>query len=97
MNELVNQLRALSDNGGSSFVGLFATAIVVGWRVYSLPVLQSRIPEKYRWATLSATVQWSIMLGGAALSGVLTAVSTGKSGWELVAAALHGIKDILLK
>lgn len=93
----MNQLRTLSDNGGSSFVGLMATALVVGWRIYKLPVLQARIPAKLRWSALSPAVQWTIMLGGGALSGILTAISTGKSGWELVGAALHGIKDILLK
>jgi hypothetical protein len=77
-------------------VGFMATVLVFSWKLYQLPVLQSRIPVKLRWASLSPLRQFAVTGALSSAAGVLVALSTGLSGWELVRVVLGVMQSVML-
>jgi hypothetical protein len=94
MEDLLPQLRQLGE--AHTFIGIFATTCVVGWHLYRLPLLQARIPARVRWESFTPLQQWTFTAVASAVAGALTALSTGKSGWEIVRAVLSAVQSAIL-
>jgi hypothetical protein len=84
--EIANQLQLAYASSGA--LGAASVALTLGLRLYRLPQLQDKLPERAKWDNLPGAAKVLIPFGLSALSSGLAAVVTGAGYPAIVTAAV---------